>query len=85
MQKRESVEKLIAYFGGQVPTADKLNIGQGTVSGWLNLKHGISVLNAKRAEKLTKGEVKASDLCPSLLSFEYDSANSQVKKQKQTA
>ncbi len=65
-EKFEPAARLIKYFGGQIPTAKALKVEQGTVSGWLNFAHGVSSLNAMRAEKLTGGAVKAEELCPEL-------------------
>lgn len=59
--------RLIEFFGGQKETCAALRVKQGTVSGWLNKKHGISSFNAQKAELLTNGEIKASDLCPQLI------------------
>lgn len=65
-EKFEPVVRLIEYFGGQMPTAKALKVKQGTVSGWLNCVHGVSSLNAMRAEMLTNGAIKADELCPEL-------------------
>lgn len=65
-KKFEPAARLIKHFGGQVATAKALNVEQGTVSGWLNFAHGVSSLNAMRAEKLTSGAIKADELCPEL-------------------
>lgn len=62
----EPVVRLIKYFGGQIPTAKALKVEQGTVSGWLNCAHGVSSFNAMRAEAITKGAIKANELCPKL-------------------
>lgn len=66
----EPAYRLVRYFGTQDKTAEALNVKQGTVSGWLRRTHGISSLNAQKAERLTNGEIKASDLCPELLELE---------------
>lgn len=65
-KKFEPAARLIKHFGGQIPTAKALGVEQGTVSGWLNFVHGVSSLNAMRAEKLTNGAIKADELCPEL-------------------
>lgn len=65
-----AVKKLIKFFGGQVNTASALNIEQSAVSNWVRGKNSISSLNAQKAERLTGGEIKASDLCPELLELE---------------
>jgi DNA-binding transcriptional regulator YdaS (Cro superfamily) len=55
---------LVAYFGTQEVTADRLKVDQSTVSGWVRGKHGMSPVIAKRAEDLTGGTFKKEDLCP---------------------
>ena len=62
----EPAAKLIRFFGGQVKTAEALGVKQGSVNGWVNARHGLSPINAQKAERLTKGEVKAVELCPEL-------------------
>lgn len=62
----EPVQRLINYFGNQVSTAEALGVRQATISGWLTYKHGVSGISALKAEMLTEGAVKASELCPSL-------------------
>lgn len=61
-------ERLVKHFKGQMKTASALGVEQGTVSGWVRGKHGMSPLTALRAEQLTAGQFKATDLCPSLRS-----------------
>lgn len=56
-------EQLVAHFGGQVKTAAALGVEQGTVSGWVRGKHGMSPIAAMKAEQATDGLFKASDLC----------------------
>ncbi|SDT01780.1 Putative antitoxin of toxin-antitoxin system, YdaS/YdaT [Pseudomonas asplenii] len=56
---------LVAFFGTQEATAEKLSVDQSTVSGWVREKHGMSPLVAKRAEKMTAGAFKKEALCPS--------------------
>ena len=55
---------LVAFFGTQEVTAEKLKVDQSTVSGWVRGKHGMSPVIAKRAEDLTGGSFKKEDLCP---------------------
>lgn len=65
------VTKLIEHFGGtQEKLASALNVKQGTVTGWLNKKHGIGESNALKIEKLTQGKFKAIELCPRLAELE---------------
>lgn len=61
-----TIKKLIDHFGDQSIAAEKLGVKQPTVSGWLNGKHGMSAKTALKAERLTDGEFKASELCPEL-------------------
>jgi len=61
-----AIELLIGFFGSQQKTAEKLKVSQATVSGWLNEKHGMHPVTAMKAETLTGGKVKATDLCPRL-------------------
>ncbi|WP_445425197.1 transcriptional regulator [Alishewanella sp. HL-SH06] len=59
-------KNLIDHFGDQSIAAEMLGVKQPTVSGWLNGKHGMSAKTALKAERLTGGKFKASDLCPEL-------------------
>lgn len=59
-------EQLVSHFGSQVKAAEALGVKQGTVSGWVSGKHGMSAVTALRAERVTQGEFKATDLCPEL-------------------
>lgn len=70
MKKNQKIADLIAKFGGQVKLGEALKVSQGTVTGWLNMKHGINSINAQKIEKLTAGEFKAVDLCPRLAEIE---------------
>lgn len=63
------VERLIKFFGTQEKTAHALGVKQGTVSGWATGRHGVSEVHALMAEKLTKGAIKAVELCPRLSSL----------------
>lgn len=56
---------LVAFFGTQETTAEKLKVDQSTVSGWVRGKHGMSPVVAKRAEDMTHGKFKKEALCPS--------------------
>lgn len=66
-QQDRNVKRLIDFFGGQIETAKALGVKQPAVSGWLNCEHGMTEINALKAEKLTNGEIKATDLCPKLV------------------
>ncbi len=70
MKKSQAVSNLISYFGNQKETGSILGVKQATVSGWLNMKHTMRETKALKAEKLTKGEIKAVDLCPALAELE---------------
>lgn len=61
---------LVEYFGGQENTAKALHVKQPAVSGWVRGTKNMSELVAIRAEKVTKGKFKSSDLCPSLKEFQ---------------
>ncbi|MCW1937549.1 helix-turn-helix domain-containing protein [Pseudomonas sp. MDMC_285] len=60
-------ERLVAHFKSQENTATALGVKQGTVSGWITGKHGMSAVTALRAERVTGGAFKAHELCPALL------------------
>ncbi|WP_438284243.1 transcriptional regulator [Pseudomonas alabamensis] len=60
-----SYKDLVAFFGTQEATAEKLGVDQSTVSGWVRGKHGMSPVIAKRAERATAGAFKKEALCPS--------------------
>lgn len=70
-------KQLVKHFGGQVPTAKRLNVGQGTVSGWCRGVHGMGAKAAIKAEIETSGKFKASDLCESLSAL---SAHDQISR-----
>ncbi|MHB0774281.1 Cro/CI family transcriptional regulator [Halomonas sp. WWR20] len=55
-------EHLVSYFGAQAKAAEALQINQSAVSNWVRGKHGMSPVIAMRAEVLTAGKFKASDL-----------------------
>jgi len=57
-------KELVAHFGTQDITAEKLEVDQSTVSGWVRGKHGMSPVVAKRAERVTAGAFKKEALCP---------------------
>ncbi len=59
-------KEVIIFFGGQSGTKTKLGVSQPTVSGWLTGKHGMSAKVALKAQRLSDGKFKASDLCSEL-------------------
>jgi DNA-binding transcriptional regulator YdaS (Cro superfamily) len=59
-------ERLVDCFGSQEKAALALGVKQGSVSGWVTGKHGMSAIVAMRAEEVTGGQFKAADLCPDL-------------------
>ncbi|MDY6450686.1 hypothetical protein SKM54_04605 [Acinetobacter faecalis] len=59
-------QELVDYLGGQVSTAKALKVSQSNISGYINGRWNMSELVALRAEMVTKGEFKATDLCPTL-------------------
>ena len=60
-------QKLVEHFGTQQKVAEALRLDQGTVSGWVRGKHGMSAVSALKAEAITEGRFKAVELCPDLL------------------
>lgn len=70
MNKDETIAKVIDFFGSQAKLAKAIGVEQGTVTGWLNRKHGINAINALKIEKATNGKFKAVDLCPKLREIE---------------
>lgn len=58
---------LVEHFGTQQKVADALRVDQGTVSGWVRGRHGMSPVVALKAEGITGGKFQATDLCPDLL------------------
>ncbi|MBT2773820.1 helix-turn-helix domain-containing protein [Halomonas sp. ISL-60] len=58
--------RLVNHFETQTKAAVALGVDQTTVSGWVRGKHGMSPAVALRAEKITGGQFKAADLCPSV-------------------
>ena len=62
MNTHNIYQELVKHFGGQVKTAEALGCKQGTVSGWVRGKHGVSGKYAIKAEQLTNGKFKAADL-----------------------
>jgi DNA-binding transcriptional regulator YdaS (Cro superfamily) len=67
------IERLIAEFGGVGKAATALGVAQPTVTGWRLGHHGMRAGVAIRAERLTNGRIKASELCPELAGFPIDS------------
>jgi len=59
-------ERLVKHFEGQDLTAEALGVKQGTVSGWVRGKHGMSPVTALTAEQVTGGAFLAVELCPAL-------------------
>lgn len=59
-------QRLVDFFDGQEKAARALGVKQGSVSGWVTGKHGMSAVVAIRAEEATGGQFKAADLCPDL-------------------
>ena len=79
-------ERLINYFGGQHATAKALQCTQPSVWAWTVGKTNMSATLAIKAEKLTNGEIKASDLCPALAELDGVSlANECDAQSKQSA
>lgn len=66
----QSYSQLVVHFGSQQKTADALGCTQPSVSAWLQGKANMSAPLALKAERITKGEIKAVDLCPALAELE---------------
>lgn len=60
---------LVSHLGGHVKASKALGVEQGTVSGWTRGAHGMSAHVAMRAESVTGGKFKASDLHEKLKEF----------------
>ena len=61
---------VVAYFGGQVETAEALEVKQPSVSAWVNGKAVMSIKVAQRAEMETAGVFKAENLSPHHINFQ---------------
>jgi DNA-binding transcriptional regulator YdaS (Cro superfamily) len=59
-------QALVEHFGTQKKAALALGVEQGTVSGWVRQKHGMSPIAALRAEEVTGGKFSAVALWPDL-------------------
>jgi DNA-binding transcriptional regulator YdaS (Cro superfamily) len=64
--KTNIYKSLVEHFGGQVKAAKALKLTQPNMSALINGRWGMSPIVAIRAERVTNGEFKAVDLCPSL-------------------
>ena len=73
-------KELVSHFGTQDKTAERLGVDQGTVSGWVRGKHGMSAVTALRAEAETNGTFKAVDLCPDLRRAEKPAVEPEAPK-----
>ncbi|MFC2996792.1 Cro/CI family transcriptional regulator [Acinetobacter sichuanensis] len=63
---KNKFQRLVEHFGGQENTAKALQVRQPAVSAWVRGTRKMSELVAIRAQAVTNGEFKASELCPSL-------------------
>lgn len=66
MSLQDYYQSVIDHFGNQVKTATMLGVRQASVSAWVSGKTKMGAAVAIRAEKVTQGKFKASDLCPAL-------------------
>lgn len=66
MNSNNPYEALVSHFGNQHKTAEALGCSQPGVWKWVKGKSNMSAAFALKAERLTNGEFKASDLCPAL-------------------
>ena len=63
-------EALVSHFGGQHKTAEALGCSQPGVWKWVRGKANMSAPLALKAERLTSGKFKATELCPALAALE---------------
>ncbi|MFW2042271.1 transcriptional regulator [Acinetobacter sp. ULE_I001] len=63
-------EEIVSHFGSQSSTAKALGVSQPSVYSWVKGLTEMSEKVAIRAQKVTDGKFKASDLCPSLRELE---------------
>lgn len=63
-------KKLVLHFGNQAKTAKALNCKQPSVWAWVHGKAKMSATIALKAQNLTKGKIKATDLCPNLIEID---------------
>lgn len=63
-------EEIVSHFGSQSSTAKALGVSQPSVYSWVKGLTEMSEKVAIRAQKVTEGKFKASDLCPSLRELE---------------
>jgi plasmid maintenance system antidote protein VapI len=70
MQMQTQYQALVEHFGSQEAAANALQVKQCTISGYVNGKWQMSEKVAARAQKVTNGKFKASDLCSSLKEIE---------------
>lgn len=66
----EIYQALVEHFGSQSKTARELGVKQPSVKAWLIGKTKMGAISARRAEIITEGKFKASDLCPKLKELE---------------
>lgn len=65
---------LVEHLGGPTNAAKLLGVKQGTASGWIGGAHGMSAHIAIKAEAITHGKFKASDLNEKLRNIEDTTA-----------
>ena len=70
MKPNNPYEALVSYFGNQHKTAEALGCSQPGVWKWVQGKANMSAPLALKAERITKGEIKAVDHCPALAELE---------------
>jgi DNA-binding transcriptional regulator YdaS (Cro superfamily) len=58
----DALSKAIAIYGNQSLLADALGVSQPAVANWF--ARGVPIKQALRIEQLTRGKVKARQLCP---------------------
>lgn len=70
MLMQAQYQALVEHFGSQKAAANALQVKQCTISGYVNGKWQMSEKVAARAQKVTDGKFKASDLCSSFKEIE---------------
>lgn len=70
MRMQIQYQALVEHFGSQKAAANALQVNQCTISGYVNGKWQMSEKVAARAQTVTGGKFKASDLCSSLKEIE---------------
>lgn len=60
----DKLNEAIEHFGTATELAGKLGVNKMAITNWK--KRGVPMTRAIEIEKLSNGQIKASDLCPEL-------------------